>query len=77
MGFLGRLHRNLCVNDLPALFNVVALGKIMAFAQYLNVLWVFRETTLADGQGACKPCHAHKTATEDSYFTRPKARGAI
>jgi 5-methylcytosine-specific restriction endonuclease McrA len=31
---------------------------------------------LADGQGTCKPFHAWKTATEDSYFTRWKERGA-
>ena len=27
---------------------------------------------LSNGQGACKPCHSWKTATEDSYFSRRK-----
>jgi 5-methylcytosine-specific restriction endonuclease McrA len=27
---------------------------------------------LANGQGACKACHAHKTATEDSCFANRK-----
>ena len=27
---------------------------------------------LSNGQGACKPCHSWKTATEDSYFSRGK-----
>jgi hypothetical protein len=30
---------------------------------------------LTNGQGACKPCHARKTAIEDSNFTRSKGRG--
>jgi len=30
---------------------------------------------MANGQGACKPCHARKTAIEDSSFTRSRYRG--
>src|SRR5262249_37165947 len=31
---------------------------------------------MSNGQGACKPCRARKTAIEDSYFTRWRSRGA-
>jgi 5-methylcytosine-specific restriction protein A len=30
---------------------------------------------LANGHGACKPCHASKTAIEDSSFANRKKRG--
>ena len=33
--------------------------------------------SLSNGQGACKSCHAWKTATEDSYFSRRKKVWAI
>jgi len=32
---------------------------------------------LANGQGCCKPCHASKTAIEDSSFANRKKRGAL
>lgn len=33
--------------------------------------------SLENGQGACKPCHSWKTATQDSQFAKSKKRGRM